>query len=57
MELHPERSLEARSFLIGRVAALINDVPTAKEITDRMVEDASRIMLHGASMVTHKSKL
>ncbi|EGN96991.1 hypothetical protein SERLA73DRAFT_185253 [Serpula lacrymans var. lacrymans S7.3] len=57
MEKHPEKSLQARTFLIGRVAALINDVLPAQQIVDEMVADASKILLHGASLVNAKAKL
>jgi hypothetical protein len=57
IEQHPEKSLQARPFLIGRVAALINDVVPAKQIVDDMVSDAAKILQHGASLVSIKAKL
>ncbi|KAH7890889.1 2-nitropropane dioxygenase [Phlebopus sp. FC_14] len=57
LERHPEKSIEARAWLIGRVAALINDVLPAQQIIDDMVAEASKILLHNASLVTVKSKL
>jgi hypothetical protein len=57
VEKHPEKSLEARTFLIGRVAALINDVLPAQQIVDQMVSDAVKILQHGASLVSTKAKL
>lgn len=57
IEQHPEKSLQARTFLIGRVAALINDVLPARQIVDEMVSDAVKILQHGASLVSTKAKL
>lgn len=57
MQQHPEKSLESRPWLIGRVAALINDVLPAQQIVEDMVSDAAKILLHGASLVTVKAKL
>lgn len=57
MERRPEKSLESRAWLIGRVAAMINDVLPAQQIVDDMVSDAAKILLHGASLVTVRAKL
>ncbi|EIW75080.1 2-nitropropane dioxygenase [Coniophora puteana RWD-64-598 SS2] len=57
MEKHPERASEARTFLIGRVSALINEVLPAKQIIDEMVSSASEILTHNASLVSNKAKL
>ncbi|KAG6381729.1 2-nitropropane dioxygenase [Boletus reticuloceps] len=57
LELHPEKSLESRPWLIGRVAALIHDILPAQQIVDDMVSDAARIFQQNASLVTIKSKL
>jgi len=57
IEQHPEKSLAARTFLIGKVAALINDVLPAQQIMDQMVSDAVKILQHGASLVSIKAKL
>ena len=57
LEQHPEKSIEARVWLMGRVAALIHDVPSAQQIVDNMVSDAAKILLQNASLVTIKSKL
>ncbi|KAL4249865.1 Aldolase-type TIM barrel [Abortiporus biennis] len=54
---HPEKSLQSRTFLIGRVAALINDVPSAQEIVDSMIKDAVEILQHNASLVKVNAKL
>jgi len=57
MQQRPEKSLESRPWLIGRVAALINDVLPAQQIVEDMVSDAAKILLHGASLVTVKARL
>jgi hypothetical protein len=58
MEKHPEKSASARTFLIGRVSALINEVIPAKQIVDEMVSDAAKLLEGGASMlVAPKAKL
>lgn len=53
---HPEKSLESRAWLIGRVAALIHEVLPAKEIVDSMVNDAAKIMQENAAKVTVSPK-
>lgn len=57
IEQHPEKSMEARAWLIGRVAALIHDVLPAQQIVDDMVSDAAKILQQNASRVTIKSRL
>lgn len=57
LEQHPEKSIEARAWLIGRVAALIHDILPAQQIVDDMVSDAAKILQQNASLVTIKSKL
>ena len=57
MEKHPEKSLQARTFLIGRVSALIKDVLPAQTIVDNMVNDAARILTENAAKVVVKPKL
>jgi len=58
MQKHPEKFMEGRAWLIGRVSALIHDILPAKVIIDNMVEDASKMLLEGSSLVTSsKSKL
>ena len=54
---HPEKSLEARAWLIGRVSALIHDVPPAKEIVESMVNDAVKIIQGNAAKISVKAKL
>lgn len=54
---HPEKSLEARAWLIGRVAALIHEVLPAKQIVESMVNDAAAILQANAAKVSVKAKL
>jgi len=51
LQKHPEKSLEARPWLIGRVAAVIHDVLPAKQIVDNMVNEAAEMLQRGSSMV------
>ncbi|THG96750.1 hypothetical protein EW026_g5147 [Hermanssonia centrifuga] len=57
MEKHPEKSLEARTFLIGRVSSLIHEVLPAKVIVENMVNDAAKIIQENAARVNIKAKL
>jgi hypothetical protein len=55
LELHPEKSVESRSWLLGRVAALIHDVLPAQQIVDNMVNEASELLLRGGSLVQNRA--
>ena len=57
LEKHPERSLEGRTFLIGRVAAMIDEVLPAKTIIDNMVKEAAAILQANAAKITTRAKL
>ncbi|KAI1790297.1 2-nitropropane dioxygenase [Ganoderma leucocontextum] len=57
MQQHPEKAREAHAWLIGRVAALIDDVLPAKTIVETMVGDAARIIQENAARVSVKAKL
>ncbi|KAF9466157.1 2-nitropropane dioxygenase [Collybia nuda] len=59
LEKHPEKSLEGRPWLMGKVSALIDEVLPAKVIVENMVEEAARVLQHGGSLVktSAKSKL
>jgi NAD(P)H-dependent flavin oxidoreductase YrpB (nitropropane dioxygenase family) len=54
---HPEKSLEARSWLMGKVAGSINDILSAKEIVDSMVNDAAAQLRRGNSLMSGRAKL
>ncbi|KAJ7435825.1 hypothetical protein FB451DRAFT_1417831 [Mycena latifolia] len=49
LQKHPEISLETRSWLMGRVSSLINDVLPANVIVDNMVTDAAAMLQRGSS--------
>ncbi|KAF9793033.1 2-nitropropane dioxygenase [Thelephora terrestris] len=49
---HPEKSVEARGWLMGRVAAAINDVKTAQEIVDEFVNTAAKQLSTANSFIT-----
>lgn len=44
----PERSMEGKMWLMGMNASCINNIPTAKEIVDEMVNGARDAILNGA---------
>ncbi|KAG5644879.1 hypothetical protein DXG03_007520 [Asterophora parasitica] len=51
LEKHPEKSIQGRPWLMGRVAALIDEVLPAKVIVDRMVAEAADLLTLGGSLV------
>jgi len=57
LEKHPEKSLEGRSWLIGRVAAQIHEILPAKLIVDNMVEDATKQLQRASTLLSLKAKL
>ena len=57
LEKHPEKSLQSRTFPIGRVAAVINDILPAKVIVDNMVEEAAAVINLNAKRLGGKAKL
>jgi len=58
MEKYPERSLQARPWLLGKVSGLIQEVLPAKTIIDNMVaEAAARLQTTAKCVVTMKAKL
>lgn len=56
LQKHPEKSLEGKSWLMGDVSALINDIKPAKQIIDDMVKEASQCLQHGNSLVSGQSR-
>jgi hypothetical protein len=48
---HPENSLKARTFLIGKVSGLINEVLPAATIVNEMVRDAAERLQSGSKLV------
>ncbi|KAL0578423.1 hypothetical protein V5O48_003573 [Marasmius crinis-equi] len=57
LEKHPEKSVAGLSWLMGKVAGVINDVKPAKEIVDEMVTGAAKSLQGASSYITVKSKL
>jgi len=57
MERHPEKSIEAVTFLMGNVAALVNDILPAQTIVDNMVNEAARILQDRNKTVSVRTKL
>lgn len=57
MEKHPEKSLQARTWLIGKVAAQIHEVLPAKTIVENMISDAVQQLQGGSSLISSKAKL
>jgi len=55
LQKHPEKSLEGRAWLIGRVSALIQEVLPAQQIVDSMVNEASELLRRGGSLVQSKT--
>ncbi|KZP24473.1 2-nitropropane dioxygenase, partial [Athelia psychrophila] len=55
LKAHPEKSMEVRPWLIGRVAAVIHDILPAKTIVDNMVNEAAELLSKGATLVTKKA--
>lgn len=47
----------ARPFLMGKAAAVVNDRKTAKQIVDEMVQEAVEAMSKGSATIVSKSKL
>ena len=39
-----EGTMEAGAWICGKVAGLINDIPTCKELVDRIISDAESII-------------
>ena len=54
---HPEKSVKAVTFMMGNVAALINDIPPAQTIVDNMVNDAAKILQDRSKLVSIRAKL
>jgi len=57
LEKHPEKSLEGRMWLMGKVAGSINDIKPAKEIVDELVTTAAASLKTASALMTFKAKL
>lgn len=56
-DISDEMMDQARPFLMGKVAAVVNERKSAREIIDEMVSGAVQCMQKGTSMIVSKSKL
>ncbi|KAG6908889.1 hypothetical protein DXG01_002867 [Tephrocybe rancida] len=56
LEKHPEKSLQGRPWLMGRVSALIDEVLPAQVIVDRMVAEGAEMLALGGSLVKSNAK-
>jgi len=57
MEKHPEKSLQARTFPMGNVAAVIKEILPAREIVDNMVSEAAAQLRRGGTLLDAQAKL
>ncbi|KAG2061256.1 2-nitropropane dioxygenase [Suillus hirtellus] len=57
LENHPEKSLEGRMWLMGKVAGSINDIKPAKEIVDELVATAAASLKTALVLMISKAKL
>lgn len=51
LEKHPEKSLEGRMWLMGKVAGAINDIKPAKVIVDELVTTAATSLKAATSLI------
>lgn len=54
---HPEKSIEARGWLMGRVAAAINEIKPAQDIVDELVNTAAKQLSTANSFLVSRAKL
>ncbi|KAI9569048.1 2-nitropropane dioxygenase [Boletus coccyginus] len=57
LEKHPGRSLEGRTWLMGRVAGSINEIKPAKLIVDEMLSQAAASLGIASNLMVPKAKL
>ncbi|KAI9450075.1 2-nitropropane dioxygenase [Russula earlei] len=57
VERHPDKSVKAVTFLMGNVAALINDILPAQTIVDNMVNEAAEVLRERSQLVQIRTKL
>ena len=56
-DIDDETMDNARPFLMGKVAAVVNEKKTAKQIIDEMVSEAAQVISDNNSAIVGKSKL
>ncbi|KAI0336383.1 2-nitropropane dioxygenase [Cubamyces sp. BRFM 1775] len=57
LEKHPEKSMEGRMWLMGKVAGSIKEIKPAREIVDELVNTAAASLQSASSLMIVKSKL
>ncbi|KAI1796016.1 2-nitropropane dioxygenase [Ganoderma leucocontextum] len=57
LEKHPEKSMEGRMWLMGKVAGSINDIRPAREIVDELVKTAAKSLRGAWALVVTRAKL
>lgn len=57
LEKHPEKSIQGRMWLMGKVAGSITDIKTAKEIVDELVTTAAKSIRNVESLIDRRAKL
>ncbi|KAF8558479.1 2-nitropropane dioxygenase [Imleria badia] len=57
LEKHPDRSLEGRMWLMGKVAGSINEIKPAKLIVDEMLSQAASSLKVASDMMLAKARL
>ncbi|KII88723.1 hypothetical protein PLICRDRAFT_41941 [Plicaturopsis crispa FD-325 SS-3] len=57
MEIHPEKSMEGRMWLMGKVAGSVNDIKPAKAIVDELVTTAARTLMNATALINPRAKL
>ncbi|EIW60525.1 2-nitropropane dioxygenase [Trametes versicolor FP-101664 SS1] len=57
LEEHPEKSMESRMWLMGKVAGSIKDIRPAKDIVDELVNTAAASIQNASNYMAVKSKL
>ena len=56
-DLTDEDMENARPFLMGKAAAVVNEKKSARDIVDELVNDAVKALQIGNSLIVSKSKL
>jgi NAD(P)H-dependent flavin oxidoreductase YrpB (nitropropane dioxygenase family) len=57
LEKHPEKSMEGRMWLMGKVAGSVNEIKPAKWIVDELVTTAAKSLKSAASHINPNAKL
>jgi len=57
LEKHPEKFMEGRRFLMGKIAGSIHEIKPAKEIVDEMVTTAAATLQRADSFIVGRARL